>query len=274
MRKLFFILSLTFSFLTAQGQTALTGDPRATVAANGQWNGHKALLYQISGRRSTFNNTTSFHDIVLFETDSLLIPVLTSSDSLEMVSSSTSDDAAGTGARTIRVVYIDTLYQLQESSAIELDGTTAVGLPFRALDILWAEVVTAGSLGVSAGTITFRINGGVDIESIPIGRTKSQAGRFMVPDGWTAYIIDWSATAIAQSASVVLRAQSETKDKTISSVYVEHANSYLASGQSLEQAPWVKVPERGKIKVSALVGATSNAIVDTKFTVLLLKDTE
>lgn len=273
MRQILYILLGLFLFINPGfSQKNFLGDAGLTAGTNGVFNGSAAMVYKLSGRRTTFNNTTAWHDVVPFEADSTSIPVLTSSDSLVMVSSSTSDGVGGTGLRTVSVVYIDTNYVMQEA-AVMLNGTTAVGLPFKALDVLWIEGITAGSNGYAVGDVILRVNSGVDVAQILAGKNKSQSATFTVPDNYTAYLYRWGSRAIAQAIDFRIEAQSETKEKTITTIYLEQDNCYLPSNTSdTRDLPYIAVPERAKIKISAKAAATSNAIADVSIWLVLRKN--
>ena len=70
---------------------------------------------------------------------------------MEVISSNANDTSNGTGARTIRIGYINTSNQLTVSADITLNGTTAVALAFNANFILWMETTTVGSNAVAVG---------------------------------------------------------------------------------------------------------------------------
>lgn len=81
---------------------------------------------------------------------------LTTATALEVISSSASDAAAGTGARTVRVDYLDGDYS-QASQTVTLNGTNAVAMTDTTIIAVNRVVVlTAGSGGVNAGTISVR----------------------------------------------------------------------------------------------------------------------
>lgn len=80
----------------------------------------------------------------------------TAAVALEMVSDDANDTAAGTGARTVKVIGLDSAWAEIEQTVI-LDGTTPVALATDMIRVyrLWVE--TPGTYGGShAGTITLR----------------------------------------------------------------------------------------------------------------------
>jgi len=106
-------------------------------------------------------------------------------EALEVLSGSANDAAAGTGARTVKIVYL-TPAGVVAQETVTLNGTTQVALVdtavWRVLDI-WCA--TFGSGGTNAGAITLRtVTGSTARFSIPIGRVRAGMGQFTVPAGY------------------------------------------------------------------------------------------
>jgi hypothetical protein len=76
-----------------------------------------------------------------------------------IVSDSTDDAAAGTGARTVRVYGLDSNWEPVEETAT-LNGTSSVALSNSYLRVYRAKVLTAGTAETNVGTIS------VDIDSV------------------------------------------------------------------------------------------------------------
>mgnify|MGYP006921299728 CR=1 FL=1 len=99
---------------------------------------------------------------------------------LELVSSSANDASGGTGARTVRVKGLDANYNPFEE-VVTLNGTTPVALANTSvIAINKLKVVTAGSGGVNAGTITCRtVSGSVTKSSIGGANFSNQSQDFI-----------------------------------------------------------------------------------------------
>lgn len=95
--------------------------------------------------------------------DHKYIPKPTAAVSMEVVSSSVNDAAAGTGARTVVVGYLDASYNAK-TAVIALNGTTPVPMPENVLRINSLIVATAGAPTAAgtnnAGNISVRATGG------------------------------------------------------------------------------------------------------------------
>ena len=134
----------------------------------------------------------------------------------EAISSSTSDAAAGTGARTITVEGLTTNYELVTETAT-MNGTSAVALTNLFIRVLDVRVATAGSGTLNAGNITIRTVSG----SNAVGYIIANAGRmgslcYTCPAGRQAFVLQLShelanadvsytdaATAVSQAAGQV-----------------------------------------------------------------------
>lgn len=113
----------------------------------------------------------------------------TTLETISVVSTSTADAAAGTGARVIRITGLDGSYNVQQED-ITLNGTTpAAGLlTFRRVHT--AQIISAGSGGVNAGTITVRHTTTVAnvFLNMVIGRNQTNSSGYTVPAGYTGYM--------------------------------------------------------------------------------------
>lgn len=150
-----------------------------------------------------------------------------------IVSSSTNDTSAGTGARTLEVFGLDTNYA-EISETVTLNGTTPVNTvnSYRFIERL--HVLTAGSGGQNAGVITATAATDSTIScTVQIGTNESALGVYQIPAGYTAYIFRWQAgmqqSSAGSDAEVWLRSAPEGE------VFQTYGYHYLSnSGASLE----------------------------------------
>lgn len=117
-----------------------------------------------------------------------LQPFPSAQESWEILSSDANDTAAGTGARTVLVQYLDGNYA-QQQALIVLNGVTPVAIAANCLRHQSSVVVTAGSGTVNAGTLTIRVADGGATRAI-VGPTRGSArqGSFTIPDGFIGVI--------------------------------------------------------------------------------------
>lgn len=109
---------------------------------------------------------------------------------LKLVSANANDAAAGTGARTVRIVYLDDEGNGPYCETVTLNGTTPVSTASSNLCYIERmEVLTAGSGGKNAGVISLKsADEQTTIGSIAAGDNATQWAHHYTPQGWTTYI--------------------------------------------------------------------------------------
>lgn len=242
-------------------------------------NGKIAYIFTILGNRTTFVDTTNLHDICEFLLGTAgqqkYTPV-TTSDALELVSTSANDTALGTGTRKVRITYLDSVGNLVESPDITMNGTTPVATGITATAIQWMEAVDGGSLDVSAGNITLRKTGTPTTiyEQITANGNKSMSARFTVPIGYTGYVLDWSVASIAQTMDTRLRATTKTLTRENNTKFLFQERVFLAIGQNFTSDLNYLIFKAGAtIKISAIPGSTAgNPRCDASFTILIVEN--
>lgn len=237
--------------------------------------GKPAAVYNILGRRAGFTSITVPNDVKEFDNAVADFPVLSNS-TLDIISSSASDAAAGTGVRTVKVTYLNVSNNIVESAAITLNGTTLVTSVLTGVnEVLWMESATVGSGGSAAGNIRLRINGGtVEVEQISTSNNKSLSGHFMVPAGYSAYINYWECGAVNNDQDTRLQATVNTLDRSISTVYHLVDTDYVAiNANHASFIGFLKFPPLCKIKVSTIsAGAGATIRCDSSFFVVIVQN--
>lgn len=128
-----------------------------------------------------------------------LYSYLSAATVLKVSSSSTADDSAGTGARTVQLFGLDADYNEIEET-VTLDGQTAVNTTNSFLRIYRMVVRSAGSGGTNAGVIyagTGTVTSGVPANkyaTIAAGDGQTLMALWTVPAGYTAYMYQTDIT--------------------------------------------------------------------------------
>jgi len=122
--------------------------------------------------------------------------------SIEAVSSTAQDAAAGTGIRQVEVHYIDTNWEEQEEY-LALTGTTPAVM--AATDVRFIQYVHLDKVGsdkAANGNITFRVaGGGTTYDYIAAGETISNSSARMVPAGKRLLIYAAVSGAVSGTAA-------------------------------------------------------------------------
>lgn len=109
-----------------------------------------------------------------------------------VVSSSANDSSAGTGARTIKITYYDNSVNGPFTETITMNGTSAVNTTNTNIRFIEKiEVMTVGSTGANAGTISLKQNtggGGSTLGSIAVSDNSTYWAHHYVPAGKTAHV--------------------------------------------------------------------------------------
>jgi hypothetical protein len=114
---------------------------------------------------------------------------LTTAAALEILSSDANDTALGTGARTVKILGLDADHAEIEET-LTMDGVTPVATTLSYLRVYRMFVVTAGTGGVNAGTITLRRPAGpVTQAEIAIGDNQTLMSQYTIPASKTAFLL-------------------------------------------------------------------------------------
>lgn len=141
-----------------------------------------------------------------------LYSYLSTATTLYISSSSTADDAAGTGARTATVSGLDANYD-EVSVTVDLDGQNGVQLGDTSnwIRVNRITVDTAGSGGQNAGVIYVgdeaSPSSGVPTNkyaTVAIGDNQTLMALWTVPAGYTAYLHQTNVTAACTTSNKLL----------------------------------------------------------------------
>lgn len=116
--------------------------------------------------------------------DHKFIPFPQSPVNMEILSSSANDTAAGTGARTVAIGYLDSLYRAKTFVAT-MNGVTPVALPEPVIRVNSVIVATNGTFGqANLGNLSVRLAGGLGAtySYMVIGHGIARSSVYTVPD--------------------------------------------------------------------------------------------
>ena len=196
------------------------------------------------------------------------IPHPTVASVLDIVSTSTADDAAGTGARTVFIEGLDGNYNVV-SETVVLDGTTAVETANEYLYINQFYVATVGSGGANAGEITAKLSTTL-YDLIATGYNQRTTAHYCVPAGYTGYLVTGVITTgqATGSTSVTAYLKQHGPDGILRVGAVSTLNN--GSVQYDFTFPYA-VPEKNCIGASA-IGSAANNSVSAYFNIVLIKN--
>lgn len=196
--------------------------------------------------------------------------ILAAAAAVDVSSSSTDDDAEGTGALTVEVFGLDGNYAFQ-TETLTLNGQTAVTGTKTFLRIFGAQVLTAGSGGVNAGDIHIvkTGTGGSYTSGVPgtltsalckilAGAGASWNGIYTVPADGAVMLEKLVLTCRAQASTLILAYQALADED----IYTELFTFELPAGgvvtlQYPESLGLVMFEEKTDIRLRALAAGAS-----------------
>lgn len=251
------------------------------AAMTGEIAGHVAHFVQIMGSRTLgWSSTAVYGDTCEYlDTSQAAMNTPAVGQSLYVVSTSANDTAAGTGVRSVRIVYLDAS-GLERTVDVAMNGTTPVPLGAGFTAIQWMESKTAGSGGVAAGAIAVTSTNGpatvaTTFELIAAAGNRSLSGRYKVPSDCTGYLMQWHCSAISNTMDTRLRGDFMSDDNSLSpGVFHFLGRNFLASGQTQDiEGHFRKIPAGATLKISAMPGgAPAGNKLDCDFSLICIKD--
>ena len=191
---------------------------------------------------------------------------------MEAISSSANDTAAGTGARTIQIEGLDSSFN-PITEVITLNGTsasTATTQPF--LRVYRAYVLTCGAYGgVNAGTITIRVSGAGSTQAeIPliesVGTSQTLMSHYTTPANTEAYIVGMHyAVSSGKTVNISFEMRLNADNTTTYSPWrtVLHIHGVAGDASLLPPIP-IKIPPKTDLRarVKDTGGAGGEAVWD------------
>lgn len=226
------------------------------------------------GRNSDIDTASAPEDVWEGGDDYTGQPVNFTPETVDVFSSSTADDAAGTGAKTIRIAGLKTSSSTAyETEDIAMDGTTAVTSSETWWRLNRAYVLTAGSGGENAGAITVRsTNTTANVfASIPAGYNQTQIAAYTVPAG-KQFLLKRFRTAITRANGSAGSATVTLRMRPSGGVYRAIRAFELQTGAPTEFTSFAgEIIEAGSdIKVRVDQVSDNNTIIDSAFEYILI----
>ena len=209
--------------------------------------------------------------------------------SLEILSGSTNDTSAGTGARKVKVVGLNASWN-EITVEVTMNGTTAVALGTQFIRVYRMYVSESGSYAtISApshlGKITLRTSGAgatwcvidtIEGTATGFGIGQTQVAGYTIPNGYTGYLLSKTVTVeSAKPASIYFFKRENADDVTTPYTCVMRLfeqNDGIAHPFNVNlKAPLQVFPAKTDVGFFAKVG-TGTASVSTEFQLLLVQN--
>lgn len=193
---------------------------------------------------------------------------------MSVSSSSANDTSAGTGARTIYILGINSTGG-EVNEVVTLNGQTAVNTTHTYVCIQSCQVMTAGSTGHNVGNIN--IGTGTVTAGVPatmygqIYATENQSlmGYYTVPINHTGYLMSGNVSCGATQAAKSITGRLKLKTNNI--IYTSALVTFSSGVAAFDFKYPIRIPGQSTISAS-VKSSTDNEQVSSYFQLLLIKD--
>jgi hypothetical protein len=246
----------------ADGKTRVSSTPYGYDVTEGNLSGHTPFF------KTGYNPDVDAAEEELWSVGgSYVFPA--SGQQMELTSSSTLDSTTGTGAKTVKIWYLDSALAEKEET-VTMDGTNIV--PTTATNIYRINafrVMTAGTTGAAAGNIDIRNLADTPIYSrISAGKTRARNSIYTVPVSKTLYITQLTFSIInssgGRSGIMTLRATYDDKIQAVSTLFYPYFEIGAQDSSVVMNLDFpIKFPAGTDIKLSVIGDATNADAVCT-----------
>lgn len=193
---------------------------------------------------------------------------------LTVSSTSADDTSAGTGARTVYILGINSTGG-EVSETVTLNGQTAVNTTHTYTEIQTAQVLSVGSGGKNAGSIslgTGTVTAGVPANiygHILAGENQSLMGHYTVPAGYTGYLVSGNMSVGATTAGKNITGRLKVRQNGI--IYTGAIVSFGSGIVPFDFKYPIKLLAGACISASA-ISSTNDEAISCYFQLLLIKN--
>jgi len=246
--------SSVFKNVRVNNEDALSTTDFLFEAARGSVQGVK--MYSLPGRKNAISSTV-LDDLTQIP-GTTVVPE-PGGIQLQLVSSSASDTAAGTGIRTVDLHYLDS-NGLEQVEEITLNGVAPVNTVATDIDyVQWVHAKTVGTGGVAAGNISVQsVGGATTYEYVTAGGNQSLSAKYKVPSDKTGFIVGWQASGITKNIDLRLRATVERFDRSLVPGVFLFQDILVLNDATSGWIPFMvplKMPAGAVVKISAISSA-------------------
>jgi hypothetical protein len=185
-------------------------------------------------------------------------PWLTAAQTISVISSQAGDTAAGSGARTVYINYLNSA-GVTGRETITLNGTAAVTSTNTMYRINSVVVASTGGTYMTTGTITVaKSAGGTALAYILAGLTRSRMCIYQVPYGKVLFItsVTYGCHSATKGIRVITRATYDADNHALTDFFLPYSDVAMTNGAMSRQLEIpTKLPAGTRLKVSSIADA-------------------
>jgi hypothetical protein len=184
-------------------------------------------------------------------------------------STSSQDSSGGTGAKAVRITYLDSAYVLKTED-VTLNGTTKVNTVATDIRFIERFEVIQGAAAVGAIQLMTGTTGGAsEFCGIAVATTEAFLCHHYVPAGYQAWVLAWEATS-DDDVNLKLYGQDRFGANLVDRILdLEklYGAGVLGGGATLDFArvmSVVKLPEKTYLRITAAPGQSTATVIRTR----------
>lgn len=185
---------------------------------------------------------------------------------MQVVSSSASDAAAGTGIRTVDIEYLDTSYNMQ-TERVTLNGVTVVNtVATNILRVNNFHAMSVGSTGASVGNIQLQSVGGAVVYSrITAGSNFARQAIYTVPLGkrlfMSGVVFSTTTAAAGHSQTMTIRTTSTSSDELTPGLFMYRHIALIDNNSLVKDFTFpITIPATADVKATCQSDGANAAI--------------
>lgn len=200
--------------------------------------------------------------------------IITTAETIDVVSSSTSDDFGSTGAQLIQIYGLNENYEIQEEQ-ITMDGTTTVTTASLWREVNRVSVILAGSNRKNVGNITVtNTTSGQTMAVVQSELGITQDSHYMVPAGYTGFLCSMEASVYRSTGSGSREAEIKGKFYNVAGNIILTLATVAAENDTITREFHVpaRIPEKSMYWYTATASG-NNTAASVRWNMVLIKNT-
>lgn len=259
--------------ITPSGVTPLITDPAVVVTISPNSPSLSISPLPATGSKFSFGDVTTAAQTLAVVTRTAYTEQTTNAQR-SFASSSANDTSAGTGARTIRLTYLDQTGAGPFTETITLNGTSRVNtVATNVCFIEKIEVITAGSTGSNVGIIsiyTVATAGGSVFGTIAATDNQTLWAHHYVPTGKTSFISGFAmgsnSTTVGGGANFILKTGQPTVANSVELQVSDFVTLYgQSSTNTREYSSPIQVPGPARIRAYVTPSTSASTVYRASF---------
>lgn len=169
----------------------------------------------------------------------------------------------------VELFYLDEEFEMQKET-LKVNGDKKTKINLKIQRIMWMHLIDSKT---PKGRISIECKDNI-YETINPNSYNSKSGRFTVPKGYTAFLIDWKPMPIQNNHFISIVANVSKLERVLlnEGCYIEHDTWNGLAGSNYQlNLNYMKFPEKSDIKIKTICNDDSGSVA-VQLSILLMKN--